>query len=65
MHRRLPSLIVAVKGYIEQFWRIQKVAHAKSAIFVFISKIYNVLGQSKPDNSEIYYGTQRGTFQRE
>jgi len=42
MHRRLPSLICAVKGYIEQFWQIQKVTHAKLTIFVIISKIFNV-----------------------
>lgn len=43
MHRRLPSLIYAVKGSIEQFGQIQKVAHTKLAIFAFISKTYNVL----------------------
>ena len=46
MHRRLPSLICAVKGFIEHFWQIQKVAHAKLTIFVFISKIYSVFQHS-------------------
>jgi hypothetical protein len=43
MHRRLPSLKSAVKGYIEQFGQIQKVAHKKLAIFINISRRYNVI----------------------
>jgi len=42
MHRRLPSLIDAVKGVIEQFGQIQKVAHAKLAILAIISESYSV-----------------------
>ncbi len=49
MHRRLPSLICAVKGSIEQFWQIQKVAHAKLTIFVlfqiFITS-FNILNRT-------------------
>jgi hypothetical protein len=55
MHRHLPSFHGPEKGYITQFWRIQKVARVKSTIFAVFSNSYKALGQSKPDTSDLTY----------